>query len=157
MRAYDREGHGVLLGTRTMTCANASATLPFGTIDTPLQGGVASGRSYVNFGWALTPQPKTIPCDGSTIHVLVDGVDVGPADYNHSRLGHSGAVPRVEQHEWCGWLPHPRYDGADQRPPHDLVDGDRRPGRDRGDWAAASSPFERVIGHCRRDVRARAD
>ena len=58
-----------------MTCANASATLPFGTIDTPLQGGAASGSSYVNFGWALTPQPKTIPIDGSTIQVLVDGVE----------------------------------------------------------------------------------
>jgi hypothetical protein len=85
MRAQDREGNWFLLGARTMTCANASATLPFGTLDTPLQGGVASGTSYVNFGWALTPQPKTIPIDGSTIHVLVDGVSVGTADYNHAR------------------------------------------------------------------------
>ena len=68
-----------------MTCANATATLPFGAIDTPEQGGVASGRVYVNFGWALTPQPKTIPIDGSTITVLVDGVPVGTADYNHYR------------------------------------------------------------------------
>jgi Tol biopolymer transport system component len=84
-RAFDRDGHVVVLGTRTMTCANASATLPFGTIDTPLQGGAASGTSYVNFGWALTPLPKTIPIDGSTMHVLVDGVDVGAPDYNHAR------------------------------------------------------------------------
>ena len=60
-------------------------TLPFGTLDTPLQGGTASGTSFINFGWALTPLPKTIPIDGSTIRVLVDGVDVGPADYNHAR------------------------------------------------------------------------
>ena len=85
MRAQDREGNWFALGTRTMTCANASATLPFGTLDTPLQGGVASGSSYVNFGWALTPQSKTIPINSSTIHVLVDGVDVGTADYNHAR------------------------------------------------------------------------
>jgi hypothetical protein len=85
MRAQDREGNWTVLGTRTMTCANASATLPFGTIDTPEQGGFASGTAFVNFGWALTPLPKTIPTDGSTIHVLVDGVEVGTADYNHAR------------------------------------------------------------------------
>jgi hypothetical protein len=84
-RAFDREGNVFLLGTRTITCANASATLPFGTLDTPLQGDVVSGSSYINFGWALTPLPKTIPFDGSTIHVLVDGVRVGNADYNHLR------------------------------------------------------------------------
>jgi hypothetical protein len=86
MRAQDREGHWFVLGSRTMTCANASATLPFGTLDTPEQGGLpVSGGSFINFGWALTPQPKTIPIDGSTIHVLVDGVDIGTADYNHPR------------------------------------------------------------------------
>jgi Tol biopolymer transport system component len=93
MRAQDREGHWFVLGTRTMTCANASATLPFGTIDTPLQGGTASGSSYVNFGWALTPLPKTIPIDGSTIQVLVDGVNVGTADYNHARSDIQAAFP----------------------------------------------------------------
>ena len=39
MYAQDRDGHTRLLGTRTMTCANASATKPFGAIDTPTQGG----------------------------------------------------------------------------------------------------------------------
>ena len=85
MWAQDREGNSVVLGTRTMTCANATATLPFGAIDTPAQGGVASGGAYVNFGWALTPLPKTIPTDGSTITVLVDGVPVGTAIYNNFR------------------------------------------------------------------------
>ena len=74
-----------LLGTRTMTCANASATKPFGAIDTPTQGGTASGPSFVNFGWALTPTPKLIPLNGSTITVLVDGASIGTADYNHER------------------------------------------------------------------------
>jgi hypothetical protein len=83
--AQDREGTMVLLGTRTMTCANSQATLPFGAIDTPGQGGVASTSSYLNFGWALTPQPKTIPTNGSTITVLVDGLSVGTVSYNHFR------------------------------------------------------------------------
>ena len=43
MYAQDREGHTTLLGTRTMTCENASATKPFGAIDTPTQGGVGVG------------------------------------------------------------------------------------------------------------------
>ena len=93
MRAFDREGHVSLLGTRTMTCANATATLPFGTIDSPVQGGLASGSTYINFGWALTPLPKTIPIDGSTIRVLIDGVSVGTADYNHARADIQAAFP----------------------------------------------------------------
>ena len=85
MRAQDRDGNTTLLGTRTMTCANASATKPFGAIDTPMQGGTASGAGYMNFGWALTPQPKLIPIDGSTITVMVDGTPLGTVDYNHER------------------------------------------------------------------------
>ncbi len=88
--AQDRDGHALLLGARTMTCANASATKPFGAIDTPTQGGVASATNFVNFGWALTPPGPTmpfkmIPLDGSTITVLVDGNSLGTADYNHER------------------------------------------------------------------------
>ncbi len=60
-----------------MTCDNANATLPFGAIDTPTQGGAAGGSSYVNFGWALTQNPKSIPIDGSTITVVIDGVARG--------------------------------------------------------------------------------
>lgn len=46
-----------------------TAIKPFGTIDTPIQNGVASGAEYTNFGWVLTPLPKTIPVDGTTIGV----------------------------------------------------------------------------------------
>jgi Viral BACON domain/Matrixin len=83
--AMDREGHAVLLGTRTITCDNAHATMPFGTIDTPAQGETVSGNAYVNFGWALTQNPKLIPTNGSTIQVYVDGVPVGNASYNNFR------------------------------------------------------------------------
>ena len=85
MYLEDRDAHTVLLGTRTITCDNAHATAPFGTIDTPGQGGVASGSAFVNFGWALTPQPKTIPFDGSTINVFIDGVPIGNPVYNNYR------------------------------------------------------------------------
>ncbi len=32
------DGHSTLLGTRIVTCTNATATQPFGAIDTPAQG-----------------------------------------------------------------------------------------------------------------------
>jgi hypothetical protein len=93
MYAGDREGRTALIGSRTITCDNAHATKPFGTLDTPTQGGTASGTSYVNFGWALTPLSKTIPIDGSTITVLVDGVSKGTADYNHFRSDVAALFP----------------------------------------------------------------
>jgi hypothetical protein len=90
--AQDREAQYSLLGTRTMTCANAQAVKPFGTIDTPEQGATVSG-TFINFGWAITPQPKIIPIDGSTISVLVDGVIRGTATYNQERADIEALFP----------------------------------------------------------------
>jgi hypothetical protein len=73
------------LGTRTVTVDNAHATAPFGTIDTPAQGATISGSAYVNFGWALTPNPYNIPTNGATIFVYVDGVPQGHPVYNLAR------------------------------------------------------------------------
>lgn len=81
-KATDLEGNVVILGTKTITIDNAHAVKPFGTIDTPTQGGTASGKNFVNFGWALTPQPNSIPVDGSTINVIIDGVVKGHPVYN---------------------------------------------------------------------------
>jgi len=70
------------LGAKTVTCDNAHAVKPFGAIDTPAQGGTASGTAYRNHGWVLAPMPNGIPTDGSTIRVIVDGVDLGHPTYN---------------------------------------------------------------------------
>ncbi len=83
--AYDGSGHKVELGQKVIICDNANSIKPFGTLDTPSQGGLASGAQFENFGWALTPQPKYIPEDGSTIWVWIDGVPVGHPDYGHYR------------------------------------------------------------------------
>ncbi|NIM14533.1 MAG: hypothetical protein GTO45_21140, partial [Candidatus Aminicenantes bacterium] len=80
--ATDAEGNEATLGTRTITCDNANAVKPFGAIDTPTQGGTASGTDFRNQGWVLTPQPNAIPTDGSTINVFVDGVKLGHPTYN---------------------------------------------------------------------------
>ena len=91
--AEDAEGNTVELGARTIIASNSAATAPFGGIDTPEQGAVIAGSAYVNFGWALTPQPKSIPFDGSTIQVLIDGVDAGPVTYNNFRSDVSTLFP----------------------------------------------------------------
>ena len=80
--AADIEGHQVTLGTRIVTIDNANAVKPFGAIDTPAQGGSASGSDFRNQGWVLTPMPNSIPTDGSTINVIVDGVNLGHPTYN---------------------------------------------------------------------------
>ena len=83
--ALDGDGQTTALGSKVITVANATATKPFGTIDTPAQGGTVSG-TFVNFGWALTPQTAAIATDGSTITVYVDGVPLpGHPTYNQYR------------------------------------------------------------------------
>ena len=83
--AVNKAAHTFDLGTRTVSADNAQASKPFGTIDTPAQGGTISGNAYVNFGWALTQNPYGIPIDGSTITVVVDGVPMGHPTYNQYR------------------------------------------------------------------------
>jgi hypothetical protein len=90
--ADDVDGHTTLLGSRTFTAANSTATLPFGTLDTPGQGETVSGTIIV-WGWALTPQPASIPTDGSTIDVIVDGVAVGRPTYGFDRSDIAALFP----------------------------------------------------------------
>jgi hypothetical protein len=81
----DGQSTELTLSQQTIVVNNAAAVLPFGTIDTPTQGGTVSGAFY-NFGWALTPQPNSIPIDGSTINVFIDNMFVGHPTYNQPRL-----------------------------------------------------------------------
>jgi hypothetical protein len=84
--ATDKEGRVTSFGSRQITVDNASAIYPFGAIDTPTQGGTASGASYVNFGWALASLQSIIPTDGSTIWVFIDGAPQGHPVYNNYRV-----------------------------------------------------------------------
>jgi hypothetical protein len=72
--ATDVEGHVVVLGSKRVTvdnsATNPNAQRPFGSIDTPDQGGTASG-TYPNTGWVLSPG-TTIPASG--VRVAIDGV-----------------------------------------------------------------------------------
>jgi BACON domain-containing protein len=82
------DGQTTGLGSRTIVCTNSTATNPFGAIDTPDQGGTASGNAFINFGWVLAGQPtgRFIPTDGSTIQVFIDSAPVGGLNsYNNPR------------------------------------------------------------------------
>ncbi len=83
--AHNKSGSHLDLGTKTISVDNAHSAKPFGTLDTPSQGGTISGTDSVNFGWALTPQPFYIPLDGSTMTVVIDGMVVGHPTYNQFR------------------------------------------------------------------------
>lgn len=91
--ATDHAGRQTTLGSRTITVDNAHAVKPFGAIDTPEQGGTATGKGYINFGWVLTPQPDVIPTNGSTLNVWVDGVNKGHPAYNKHRSDIAGLFP----------------------------------------------------------------
>ncbi len=69
-QATDVEGHVVILGSKTVSIDNSTAYKPFGAIDTPGQGGTASGN-YPNTGWVLSPAGQ-VPANG--VLVAVDGV-----------------------------------------------------------------------------------
>ncbi len=92
-RTTDKEGNSVTLGSKTIYCDNGNAFKPFGAIDTPNQGGAASGRSFINWGWVLTPRPNYIPTDGSTIKVYIDGVNIGHPLYNIYRADIANLFP----------------------------------------------------------------
>jgi hypothetical protein len=91
--ATDINGLSADIGTKTITVNNAGSVAPFGSIDTPTQGGLASGTRFINFGWALTPLPATIPIDGSKISVYIDSKPMGHPVYNQPRSDIEAAFP----------------------------------------------------------------
>ena len=91
--AVDSKGQETLLGTKAVVCDNLHAVKPFGLLETPEIGGMAAGASYANLGWVLTPLPDSIPTDGSTITVYVDGAVVGHPVYNLYRTDVQALFP----------------------------------------------------------------
>lgn len=78
--AIDREGAYVELGSKTVTLDNDNATVPFGAIDTPEQGGTVTAAVTANFGWAMTRRQNALGVDvpkcieRSRYKVYIDGV-----------------------------------------------------------------------------------
>ncbi len=76
--ADDADGQSTRLGSKTITCANRTATRPFGAIDTPAQGEVVSGTSYTSFGWVLARDPALAYPPNGTVSLVIDGA-FGPS------------------------------------------------------------------------------
>jgi hypothetical protein len=83
--ATDGSGARGWLGPRWINCVNTQGAGPFGDLDEPRQGSTVGGSSFLNLGWMLTPPPNLIPTDGSSIHVWIDGVNLGTPEYNQYR------------------------------------------------------------------------
>ena len=90
--AVDTEGRSSYLGAKRFQANNSASSKPFGTLDTPTQGGTASGGAYMVWGWAISPR-ATIPTNGSTITMYVDGVARGNPRYNVNRSDIAGMFP----------------------------------------------------------------
>ncbi len=146
--ARDLDGQATLIGTRRLTVSNATATRPFGTIDTPAQGETVSGSQYVNFGWALTQMPKSIPTSGSTISCTDRWRSRGQRFVQPLPARRRKPVSRPGEQRWGGRIPHHRYDRADQWRSLHLVDRDRqrRPER-RSGQPLLPRPEQRRCGH----------
>jgi hypothetical protein len=101
--ADDADGHTTLLGSKTITCANATSIAPFGAIDTPGQGEVIGGAVYLNFGWALSPGTRhaDVP-GGGAVSVFVDGVNLGTPQGWGARSDITTLFPKAQ------------YDGTDR-------------------------------------------
>jgi len=91
--AEDVNGNKTKLGIKQITSDNNHRVKPFGTLDTPSQGGTVSGTAYASFGWALTPLPNMIPTDGSTVWMVIDSVLVGHPIYNLYRADIANDFP----------------------------------------------------------------
>jgi PKD repeat protein len=100
--AYDSSGQAAELGSRTIIANNAGRLSPFGSIDTPQSGEQISGTEYTSQAWALTPPPKSIPADGSTIWVWVDGERVGNPVYNQYREDIAALFPEYLNAQGAG-------------------------------------------------------
>ena len=93
--AYDNEGNKTVLGEKDITCSNANAVQPFGEILTPTQGETLTSNGCITTGWALTPLPKGIPQDGSTLAVYVDGVKIGQPSFGRYHDGVARMFPTL--------------------------------------------------------------
>jgi hypothetical protein len=89
----DQEGGTLTIGTKTVVISNNTATKPFGSIDTPAIGGVASGP---NFGWGLTPKVNgaaTCRIPASGVQYSIDSGPLQPVVYGQARSDLAQAFP----------------------------------------------------------------
>jgi hypothetical protein len=101
--AEDLDGSKTMFEPKSINVENASPILPFGVIDDPAPGQVVTeGRMRVA-GWGLTPLPRSIPTDGSTLHVFVDEQPVGNPVFDIYRQDIASLFPNHANSQGAGW------------------------------------------------------
>jgi hypothetical protein len=101
-KAEDKEGNIVTLGSKTINIDNANGIKPFGAIDILEKVETDEGSNLMNEGWTLTPQPYTIPFDGSSITVRVDGLPTGNPVYNQYNKEIAALFPGYNNKDGAG-------------------------------------------------------
>jgi hypothetical protein len=91
--AFDKDGHGTILGSKAIIGRNNTATKPFGSIDVPAYGQTMTA-SFWNFGWALTPN-ATPACTivGGNVYMSIDSGTLTPVTYGGARTDIAQAFP----------------------------------------------------------------
>jgi hypothetical protein len=91
--AYDQDGRSTVLGSKTITAANATAVRPFGALDTPTYGETVTG-SFWNFGWALTPNATpTCTIESTGVYMSIDSAPLTSVGYGDFRPDIAAAFP----------------------------------------------------------------
>ena len=91
--AFDSTGQSANVGARTIYSDNIAGTVPFGAIDTPVEGEALPIDPCTSTGWALTPPPHSIPAEGNTLWIWIDGLRWGHPAYGQYRADIAGLFP----------------------------------------------------------------
>jgi hypothetical protein len=89
---WDKEGRSTVLGTKTITVNNATATKPFGSIDVPAYGATFSGNQFT-YGWALTPASGCTVSGGQKFMTIDSAPPNFPITYGANRADIAAAFP----------------------------------------------------------------
>ena len=151
--AEDFEGNNTLLGTKTVTFDNATATKPFGTIDVPAQGQTVSRyhrQSRLGADAAAQNDPDR-RLDHQGLHRRSAAPGSQPVQLSTSRR--EGVLPWSREFRWSRSALLDRYDDARRRCAHHRVGrrgrcrrgrGDRQPVLHRPEWRVVAG-----VGSCR--------
>ena len=142
--ATDKEGNQVLLGTKTITCDNAHAVKPFGTIDTPAQGGDAVGESVRQLRLGADAAAEDGAEGRIDDHGLCGQRQAGEPVHGAERVqpvpgGRGDGVSGLEQLGRAGGGVLPEHDDLRERGAHDLLDRARTTRARRTGSAAGTS------------------
>jgi hypothetical protein len=89
---WDQDGQHTVLGTKTISVNNATATKPFGSIDVPAYGATFSGPNWT-YGWALTPAGGCTVSGGQQYMTIDSAPPNFPISFGANRTDIASAFP----------------------------------------------------------------